>query len=347
MRLPNGYGTVYKLPGKRRKPWIARKTSGWEISSEEKSVRQKYITIGYYPSKQAALQALAAFNETPYDIEMSKKSFSEIYRRWFDEAFDDPKAAQARNYETVYKKYCTRLYDYQIGDIKRQQLQDVLNISGSYSRAERLKSLFNKLYRWCLKYECVKKNCAEELEIPFENDPTPRNAFSPEEIEKLWNAAPQNPNVPIVLMLIYSGVRINELLNLRKEDVNLEEQFFHVRESKTKAGIRMVPIANKVLPFWVEYNKRSTHGYAVCTANGDKLNYDNFKRRYWYPLMDQLGMEHTIHETRHTFISRMVVKNVNQTIIKKIVGHKSIMNLTERVYTHIELQELLDAVNLL
>ncbi|MDI9519646.1 MAG: integrase [Bacillota bacterium] len=58
-------------------------------------------------------------------------------------------------------------------------------------------------------------------------------------------------------------------------------------------------------------------------------------------------MKHTIHETCHTFISQMVMRNANQTIIKKIVGHKSIMNLTEKVYTHIEISELLAAVNLL
>lgn len=61
--------------------------------------------------------------------------------------------------------------------------------------------------------------------------------------------------------------------------------------------------------------------------------------------MENLGMKHTPHETRHTFISQAVMKNINQTIIKKIVGHKSIMNLTEAVYTHIEIKELLNAVN--
>lgn len=64
-------------------------------------------------------------------------------------------------------------------------------------------------------------------------------------------------------------------------------------------------------------------------------------------LASQLNMKHTTHETRHTFISQMVMRNANQTIIKKIVGHKSIMNLTEKFYTLVEIGELLAAVNLL
>ena len=49
-------------------------------------------------------------------------------------------------------------------------------------------------------------------------------------------------------MLIYSGVRISEMLDLLKSDVHLDEQFFDVIDSKTENGIRKVPIADKVLP---------------------------------------------------------------------------------------------------
>ena len=37
--------------------------------------------------------------------------------------------------------------------------------------------------------------------------------------------------------------------------------------------------------------------------------------------------------------------NVNETIIKKIVGHKGAMSLTEKVYTHYDVEELINAIN--
>lgn len=49
-------------------------------------------------------------------------------------------------------------------------------------------------------------------------------------------------------MLLYSGVRISEMLDLKKENVHLNEQYFDVICSKTENGIRKVPIADKVLP---------------------------------------------------------------------------------------------------
>ena len=66
MRLPNGYGTVYKLSGNRRKPFMVRKTIGW--SDEGK---QLYKTIGYYETRKLALAALADYNANPYDIDAS------------------------------------------------------------------------------------------------------------------------------------------------------------------------------------------------------------------------------------------------------------------------------------
>ena len=65
MRLPNGYGSVKKLSGNRRNPWIVTKTDGWEINPDTGRTKQKKIIIGYYPSRQAGLQALAEYNANP------------------------------------------------------------------------------------------------------------------------------------------------------------------------------------------------------------------------------------------------------------------------------------------
>jgi site-specific recombinase XerD len=75
------------------------------------------------------------------------------------------------------------------------------------------------------------------------------------------------------------------------------------------------------------------------------LNHDNFKRQYWGPLMELLGMKHIPYETRHTCATMLHAAGVDETTRKYILGHKGKMDLTERVYTHLEIKQLVDAIN--
>lgn len=147
-------------------------------------------------------------------------------------------------------------------------------------------------------------------------------------------------------MLIYSGVRISELLDLKKENVHLDKQYFDVICSKTENGIRKVPIADKVLPYYKAwYESCPECGYLLHTEDGKHFEYSNYNDSYFKPLVEQLNINRTPHCCRHTCISMLAEAGINQTIIKKIVGHSGAMTLTEKVYTHFDIKELVDAIN--
>ena len=61
--------------------------------------------------------------------------------------------------------------------------------------------------------------------------------------------------------------------------------------------------------------------------------------------METFKLDQTPHCCRHTCISLLAEAKVDQTTIKKIVGHSGAMTLTERVYTHLDVSILIDAVN--
>ena len=61
--------------------------------------------------------------------------------------------------------------------------------------------------------------------------------------------------------------------------------------------------------------------------------------------MEQLKIDHTPHCCRNTCISMLTEAGVDQTIIKKIIEHSGTMTLTEKVYTHFDVKELVDATN--
>lgn len=106
------------------------------------------------------------------------------------------------------------------------------------------------MYKYAVIHEIIPKerNMVEYLNIKNAGNPNAlnREPFSKSEVSRIWDAKESNPYYTVILMLIYSGCRISELLDLKKEDVNLEERHFNIVAAKTAAGIRTVPIAEKV-----------------------------------------------------------------------------------------------------
>lgn len=349
MKLPNGYGTVYKLSGKRRKPYIARITIGWEFDEKTEKKKQIIKTIGCFRTKKEGLQALAEYNNNPYDLSMSEVTFAEMYELWAKEKFDEnTNRSTYRNYLNAYN-HCKALQDMKMTDIRPRHLQAVLDEHKNLSQSalSRMRSMLNQLYKWCIKNDYIKKNCAEALIIKSVQGPKPKDAFTSEEIKTLWELQ-ENETAKILLILIYSGCRIGELLGLKKSELEIERQMFNVVKSKTESGVRRVPIADKVFPLWQYFLSVSECNY-VFTAKRRKeqLKYFNFKDNFFAPFREAVGFSHTIHETRHTCISQLTQQHADERLIKIIVGHKSAQTLTEKVYTHIEDAELLKTINLI
>ena len=234
MRLPNGYGGVTKLSGRRRKPYMVRKTIGWHIDEKTDKKVQDYVVIGYAATKSEALQMLADYNNNPFDVSASKITFKEVYERWSAEKFPTVSDSNVKGYKASYKA-CVPLYDKVFKEIKLAELQNVVDTCGkNYPTLRKLKVLLNQLYEYAMKNELCNKDYSEYVDIVKHKGRNPnkrdREKFTKAEIDRLWKAS-DDKYYQIVLMLIYSGVRISEILNLKREDVNLKEQYFDVKLS--------------------------------------------------------------------------------------------------------------------
>lgn len=349
MKLPNGFGSVYKLSGKnRRNPYVAKKTKGWEINPETGKAKQLYTTVGYYPTRKDALNALAAFNINPYDVDAAKITFEDVYERWSDEHFPTVSHSNVQGYQAAWA-LCGKISRMRFADVKLDHLQMVADESGkNYPTLRKLKTLFGLMYKYAVIHEIIPKerNMVEYLNIKNAGNPNAynRKPFTKTEVKRVWDTCESNIYYTVILMLIYSGCRISELLDLKKEHVNLGERYFNIVQAKTEAGIRIVPIADKVLPFFEYWYGHSGCEYLLCTPEGGHFIYRNYYDSYWLPLVEALDIDHTPHCTRHTCISMLAVAGVDDKIIKKIVGHKG-QGVTEVVYTHFEIDELLSAIN--
>lgn len=348
MKMPNGYGNISKLSGNRRKPWRVRKTVGWEWDESKQKTTQQFITIGYYETRQKALQALADYNKDPYDLHHDTITFAEVFEKWSDVHFEKVSDSNVNGYKASFR-LCDKIKDMKMVDIKLDHLQNVVDESGKNTPTlKKLKVMFGLMYDYCVKHEILKqdkRDMVKYVDISQAGNPNSydRKPFSKKEIKTLWKMHESNEYITIILMMIYTGVRIGELLDLKKEDVHLDERWFYIKEAKTESGIREVPIAEKVVPFFKDWMNKPCDNL-LCTPEDEPLTYRNYYDTYWIPLMEQLSFKHRPHDTRHTCVSLLTEAGVDERIIKKIVGHKG-QGVTETVYMHLDLPIKLEAIN--
>lgn len=348
MKLPNGYGSVYKLSGKRRCPYRAIVTERWLQDTNTSNWKQKRKTVGYYETKAAALEALAEYNRSPFDLGTSKITLQEVYDRWSEEHFSTVSESNAKGYRASFL-LLQPIANKRFVDVTLDDFQYIADNSGkNFPTLRKYKVLVGLMCKWAVIHDIIPpdRNKAAYIDIKKAGNPNSydRQPFSRKEIEKLWKWKDTNEYFKVILMLIYSGVRISELLDLKKENVNLSERWFDVTASKTQAGIRKVPINIKVLPYFEEWYNKNDCEYLISTPEGKHFDYRNYYDSYWKPLLQQMGVAHRPHDCRHTCVSLLAEAGVDERMIKKIVGHKG-QGVTQQVYTHFEIEALIDAID--
>lgn len=323
MRNPNGYGSICKLKGKRRRPWCVRLPCKYELDGDKlKHIRP---VLGYYRTRSEALQALAEYNKCPYDAG-SGVTFAEIFELWLAEK-DNISPKTAAVYRSTFKK-CAALHDLPIEKIRLNQYQQVLNQYADQSTAAKndIKVIMSSLSKYALKHELIPADRTAMLTFKATAPKLERKVFTMAEIDKLW-AEPSGIERDITLILLYTGFRINELLTMTADNIDLN-MWTYTGGSKTKAGKnRIVPIHSRIQPI------------AALYPDGFDMLYRTYNR-----YLKTLG--HTPHDTRHTFISRMQSAGCDKICLERIVGHAS-EGITDNIYTHKDIDELRKNIELI
>lgn len=331
MKNPNHYGTVTKLSGNRRRPFIIK---------EGNTGKQKII--GYAATREEGLILLAQYNNNAWDIEADKITLQQLYDLWLEKRAIKLGTSNQNLLKAAYK-HCISLSDMQYKKIKSYHMQDCIDNCGlSYSMQSAIKNLFGHLDRFAMELDIISK-CYSSLLTSAPIPETTKQIFTDEEVNRLW----QNQNINYVdsiLFLLYTGFRISEMFDLKIENIDIKNQTM-IGGIKTEAGKnRIVPIHSKIFHIVQNRLKQSKSGY-LFECNDKKLKSSCY-RRSWANIMKILEMKHTPHECRHTFRSRLDSVGANKVCIDKIMGHKS-EGTGERVYTHKSIEELKKNIELI
>lgn len=316
MRRPNGSGHVTKLSGNRRKPYAIRKIVGWSDAG-----KPQYKYISYHKTKREAEKALDKYIDDPYALE--SKTLKEVYEEWIPT--QQKAEGTIKAYETAYKKL-QPLWKTKMSQLDRVTLQRFYDdLEGTKNTSTNVKKLLSNLFKYSVRRGIVPMSAlsihkAIDFSGRAEGKTTEHKRIPKDIVEKLWDLT-DNETAKQILVYIYTGCRYAELFELQPE--NCYPDHIDIVDAKTEAGIRTVPLCDKILkllpvepiPSYTVFNKR----------------------------FNEILPGYHIHDTRHTFISMMTEAGIDPRVIKVIVGHKT--NDITDLYTHITLEAKLEAVN--
>ena len=182
----------------------------------------------------------------------------------------------------------------------------------------------------------------------FKRDPTlgikrPKNqkklpsVLTKEEVNLLFNSAKTKKSKLIMELMYSSGLRVSELVKLKSEDLNLQENIGWVREGKGKKD-RMIILSKKISKKLARYIEKIPD-WVYLFSKEKPLTTRNIQKIIQKVANDaQLHKDVHPHTLRHSFATHLMDSGVDIRKIQFLLGHASIA--TTQIYTHLSQEQI-------
>lgn len=164
-----------------------------------------------------------------------------------------------------------------------------------------------------------------------------------------------------VIICLYTGVRLGELLSLKWDDINLAKGMISVSKTcrdswengeyvkiidtpKTESSKRIIPIPKQLKGVFKRLSNQKCGEYVICGKSQYGAEVRTYQRSFSV-LLDRLSIEHKgFHSLRHTFATRAVECGMDIKTLSEILGHKN-PSITLKRYTHSMLEHKKQMMN--
>lgn len=181
------------------------------------------------------------------------------------------------------------------------------------------------------------------------------DALSEEQVEKLLFYVENRNKVStrnklIVYLLLYTGVRVSELVGIQLADIDFLTN--HLKIVGKGGKRREIGLRQDVLSLIRQYMKEERSesvfhhsDYLLVSQRAEKMHRDAV-RDWLAKISNELGFKLHPHLFRHTFCTRLLKKGVDLTTVSRLAGHSTV-NMTAKFYIQTTRQEKMDALQLL
>lgn len=278
------------------------------------------------------------------------------YRDWLSEWLSvcvKPTAKERtyEKYECICRKHFAAFGEYELEELTAPVLQKFIAEKTSYLSANTVNVIISVLkssLKKAASYGITKREFTEGIIRPH-IDEKPVECFTKEEQKRLERYIFESKRTKLIgiLLCLYSGLRIGELLALTWDDIDFSKGLISVSKSchdgwgrgyhkvighpKTRSSMRLIPIPKQLIGMLKRTKREAGGSYVV---GGDKLISVRSYQRTFELLQRKLHIAHRgFHALRHTFATRAIECGMDVKTLSEILGHKN-STVTLNRYVH-------------
>lgn len=360
MRRAGGTGSITKIKRDLRKPYRVTITERTYYDEEGKKHEKKRL-LGYYETRKEAQEQLDLYNRNKEHINLDFKNikFCDLWDKWIETKENDVnlKPDTLKGYKWIYSKFPDNIKNMAFVNIRFDDFQNMINKMMkdglNYDTLRKARTSLKQLSDYAIKCDIVNVNYADLLNIGKSRRKGETVILTDEQIQQLMKVIKTEENkdtlicAKIILLLCFNGLRISEFLDLKTSQINLDSRIITISEAKTEAGDRRVPIHKDLYNYYCELYDEENEYFLINPRTKKKFSYSNFRDSFWDRFRTLMSWDEdlTPHNCRKTLASKLKKAGVDATYQKLILGHEGALDLTEKVYTYVADEQLIEAMD--
>lgn len=346
-----------------------------DLRYEENGIRKRHIKSGFLDKKQAQkyqkmFEAQLEANKIKNSIQM--KTFNDVYLEYMKMEGEHKYAhSTIQSYNYLFKKYIKNDFGKtNIKAIDYKNLQNEFNRLSTFLSPQRVKDMkdtYSVVFKYCIRCNYLKENPASFLKLPkgaYLKQTQEAQVISDEDLQKIIDEI-QDVNkydpkgqrggqfvakgMAIGLYIgRYTGVRVSEVLALKKSDFDLDRFCLTLQRKLENRGIDGGLIMNpkmkskssqatveipkhlaQVLKQWFDMNPNEL---VICLDDGSPLSISRYQVRI-KEVSNNLNIHFHYHMLRHTYATELMMNHVNPLVVQRLLRHSSVTTTIE-TYSH-------------
>ena len=307
--------------------------------------------------------------------------FGAIAENWIEHFKPTISEKMRLRYKGIIRGKLQPLAEMRVRDLRPMHLQVIINEMAKDGYAQKsmqmVKQTASQILDLAMQNDLVYRNVFEKIKVPHveAEERQPITAEQRELILNTWEG--HRMGVPALIML-YCGLRRGEMLALLWTDIDFRAKTLSVskaadmptnattvKKPKTKAGTRIVPIPDAIMPALLRARREAISMYVcpamrtgdimsaqayteawssymhylnLCAGGRDKVRTKNENGKVCFIPAVQAMEPFTAHQLRHSYATMLYDADVDVKTAQKLLGHAD-FSVTMKIYTHLSTEK--------